>query len=146
MERIMYKNIKFMSRNDMSLLAHNPLAIAITISDPKIPHLNLSDKFQSVLALEFNNIESLINHPNLVRFNLTNAQTISEFVKSHEGVAETIYVNCFKGESRSAAVALALSEYYQIPLESETSLHNKFIYKTLKKVLLKNEKKPSFGM
>lgn len=135
----MYKHIEFMSQMDMQYLPENQNAIAISITGSTGNNIAVSEKFKDIIYLKFDNVENL--HSRLKRFSQEDAIAIYNLVKRHENDAETIYVNCQMGQSRSAAVALFLAQYYGLEMKQDTSQHIHIVYQFLKRVFQREDKK-----
>lgn len=127
-----YKKVKFMSQSSIMMQDGDKNSIAISITNSSLNNIDLAEKFEDVLYLKFDNVETLSSR--YLRFNRQQALEVYAFVKKYEGKVDNIYVNCLKGESRSAAIAKFLSDYYNISLEQDTSLHLPFVYKVLTKI------------
>jgi hypothetical protein len=109
-----YKEIEYLSASDIGYKDGRLDTIVISIRNSHTEPARIKDGFKDVLYLEFDNVEHL-SHRGL-RFSKSHAEEIFAFVAKHEEAASRILVNCLAGESRSAAVALYLSEKYTLPL------------------------------
>lgn len=124
-----YQKIKFMSRSSMNYLKPESDAIVISITSPGLEHIKFKEGFKDVLLLEFDNVDRLMN--GMVRFSLSHAKDIMTFVQKHQEDASTIYVNCLQGESRSAALAHFLADYYKMQIEGNLSKEQKWVYEVM---------------
>lgn len=135
----MYQHIEFMSQSSMYCLPNQPEAIAISITGTQSENISVNEKFKDIVYLKFDNVENL--HSRLKRFNQEDALQIYSLVKRHEHDATAIYVNCQMGQSRSAAVAMFLAEYYGLEMKQDTSQHVHIVYQFLKRIFQREDKK-----
>lgn len=134
----MYQKIEFMSKMAAQCLEPNDKTIVISIANSGQEPARLGN-FKDILYLNFDHIEHLmINH---IRFSSTHAQEILDFVEKNKENTDNIVVHCLMGESRSAAVALFLSQHLGLELHQNTSKHNQWVVKVLEKVLRQKEQK-----
>lgn len=126
-----YEHIDFMSRAEIEWFENSNEIIAISIASPGMTPAALEDKFLDVLYLEFDNSGQL--SPDPTRFNEKDAQKILIFTDKYKGCAKTILINCMVGESRSASVAMYLSNKYSLPLVRETNRYNPWIVRQLER-------------
>ena len=134
----MYQKIEFMSRSDIMHKKPESDAVVISIASSNMEDARIQGGFKDILFIKFDNNEHLSNHE--IRFSRTHADKILNFVRQNENEAQTIYVNCVMGESRSAAVAQALADYYKIEMKQKSNLKVDWIYDVLGMQALRNNK------
>ena len=134
----MYQKIEFMSRSNIMHKKPEADAVVISIASSKMDDARIQDGFKGVLFMKFDNNEHLSNHE--VRFSRSHADEILNFVRQNENEGNTIYVNCVMGESRSAAVAQALANYYNIEMKQKTNLKVDWIFDVLGMQALRTHK------
>lgn len=140
----MYQKIEFMSRSNIMHKNPEADAVVISIASSNMENAHIKDGFKGVLFMKFDNNQHLSNHE--IRFSRSHADEILNFVRQNESEAQTIYVNCIMGESRSAAVAQALADYYHIEMKQKTNLKVNWIYDVLGMQALRTHKsKPKLG-
>lgn len=134
----MYQKIEFTSRIDIMHKNPEPDAVVISIASSNMEDARIQDGFKDILFMKFDSNEHLSNHK--IRFSSVNADEILNFVRQNENEAQTIYVNCVMGESRSAAVAQALADYYKIEMKQKSNLKVDWIYDVLGMQALRTHK------
>lgn len=127
----MYQKIEFTSRALISFKEPEPDAIVISIANSTMSNAFVKNGFKDVLFLKFDSNSN--SSKTEKRFNQTQAEQILSFVRQHEQDAQTIYVNCIYGESRSAAVAQYLANYYKIEIKQKTNLKSIWVFNMLEK-------------
>ncbi|MCB0335235.1 MAG: hypothetical protein KDD62_02990 [Bdellovibrionales bacterium] len=84
--------------------------------------------------------ELALNGVPAIFFEESHAQQIDAFVREHIAQVDFVISHCAGGQSRSAAISLALAEWYggkSLPEVPYMSGHNPLVYKTLKAQLTK---------
>lgn len=109
---------------------HNKRVALIAINSPEDGHSEVaSSLWTDVLQLLFDDVDP--NKDNVTRYTLFNEQLadqILDFLLKHERDVDAVWVHCYAGISRSAAVASVISSIYRAqgyPLQY--SLHNRFV-------------------
>lgn len=126
----MLKQIIFTSKKDIesSPGASNIAVISITNNDDK--PANISKRFGPCLRLMFDDIdESKIGQ---TLFTIEKADKIWDFTESLQNNIDILWVHCTFGVSRSAAVAKAIAEQYNLPYPDKYSIYNKRVYRVLR--------------
>ncbi len=135
-------NIQFMSQTKfkelMSLATPKSLSktLAISIVTTSVDSFEISNKFANSLQLIFKDDNE--------SFTESHANQILASVSANKDTIDTIYVHCLMGVSRSAAVALFLTEAFnEITIEdirrSPYCNYNRHVYTTLFRVFYDNE-------
>lgn len=143
-------NIKIFSRKQIEKLALLPFpsnTALISISDTYAETTKLKHKPAWLLPLVFDDISSdEINDYNgrdYTLFDEDAAQKIADFVTEHKSKAKTIICQCEYGESRSAAIAAAIAEYfYKGGIEifaDDRYCPNKLVFRLTLQALMKKE-------
>jgi len=65
----------------------------------------------------------------LVQLSDFQAAEIANFVLENAATSTTLVVHCRFGQSRSPAVAKAISEHFNLNFPEHFNLHNKFVYR-----------------
>ena len=100
--------------------AHTPVpgAVLISIHDRSEPPLTPLEGWADVLTLRFHDTDG--SQMGLEVFSDAQAREVLQFVDAHRDCPEVV-VHCQMGQSRSAAIALYLSEKYRSPCFKEQS-------------------------
>jgi predicted protein tyrosine phosphatase len=112
-----FKSVEFISRHEAVQRKPQPSTIVISINEVNAAPAALQEGWQAVHVVHYKPTRFL-DEPN--GFTRQMAKGIVDFVAEHENTADRILVHCYAGESRSAAVALALDEKYSLGLDQET--------------------------
>lgn len=125
----------------MKGLRPSPLYGVISITDPgRIA--NLSEGWGSILRLQFDDVEE----PDPYKpygdpyarssdlFTAQDANKIIQWLDANKRKLAGIYVHCWGGVSRSAAVAKFIAEKYGIPFDHSYDKYNRLVYNILKQV------------
>ena len=102
----------FLSRKHAALYRPVAGASLISIHDRSEPQLEPVPGWAEELYLSFHDTDGL--SLGLDVFTVEQARQVGQFAERHSGMSELV-VHCSMGHSRSAAVALFLSEKYQVP-------------------------------
>jgi predicted protein tyrosine phosphatase len=103
--------------------------ICISITNPEADPVALSAQFRAVLRLAFSDIAGPSPFAWDRLFSSDDARRTLEFIGAHSD-ADTLVVHCTAGESRSPAVALALTELWGLTcadLEERYPLWNTWV-------------------
>lgn len=139
-------HIKFMSRMDAMFYQPKTKAVLISIHDESETELQPNGKFEDILWLKFHDTDS--RDGVLTAFSDEHAKWICSFLKKHKDIDEVV-VHCTMGVSRSAAVAIFLSEYngvqcYRNDLKVDYSSwprYNRLVYRTSSSTTTKKTKR-----
>lgn len=124
------KRVEFFPEHVLVRYPGNPFTGVISITEPHRIARIAEDAWGALLRLAFHDIDNPIQ--GYTPFNSKMAQRVFRWLTTYETKLEAIYVHCSLGISRSAAVALFLSERYKLPIDSyKYNRHNSFVYKTL---------------
>lgn len=130
----------FLSRQHAAIYRPVAGASLISIHDRSEPQMEPVLGWAEVLYLSFHDTDG--RSLGLDVFTVEQARQVGQFARRHTGESELV-VHCSLGHSRSAAVALFLSEKYQVPCfkefkESSISVtrqnwpyYNRSVYETL---------------
>ena len=117
--KIKKENIIILSRNQIEELALSPFPLntaLISVRDTGDDAPELKYKPLWLLQLVFDDISSDeledYKEQEYTLFNEQTAQQIADFIICYKDKAETIICQCEYGQSRSAAIAAALSEFF----------------------------------
>ncbi len=133
-----YDSVDFLSEEDMKGLRSSPLYGVISITDLG-RRAELTEGWGSVLRLQFDDIEE--SEPfrpygggatKYDAFTKEDAKKIKVWLKANETKLSGIYVHCWAGVSRSAAVAKYIAEEYGIPFDQSYDKYNTLVYDTLR--------------
>lgn len=147
-------NVAIESRRSLEVIAQYPFAddtAVISITDSDRPDVELAHSPKKIIRLKFDDVsdeiyEEVLGRKPSVRemktiaesfkmFTDAQAQQIADFVFSVYNSTNTFICQCEYGQSRSAAVAAALMEYYYqrgIAVFSDARYYpNKFVYRKL---------------
>ena len=150
-------NIKICSRIDIEKISSKPFdtdTALISIRDTNDKFPDLMYKPEWVLGIVFDDIssEEIDDYAgnNYWLFDESAADTIAKFVLLHEKKIETLICQCEHGQSRSAAVAAALREFYNkdgISIFSDDRYYpNKLVFRlTLKSLNCQNISEKMFN-
>jgi len=134
-----YDSVSFHSEKEMKGLRPSPLYGVISITDPgRIA--NIPEGWGSVLRLQFDDVEEPdpykpYGDPYARSSRLptaSDAQKILSWLKANERKLAGIYVHCWGGVSRSAAVAKFIAEKYGIPFDQSYDKYNTLVYELLR--------------
>lgn len=129
-----------MSRENVSQFTyHNPWSL-ISINQPnQTPPEIMCSKLYSKLELFFDDIDKPIEGCSI--FTDNDATKIVEFVKLYINKVSLFVIHCHAGISRSAAIAAALSKYYNQndKVYFDNYIPNIHVYSTLTKHLTNND-------
>jgi len=90
-------------------------------------------RWAQVLRLKFDDIDHPRPHYHL--FTETQARHILQWLEKHAGSLLAIYVHCWAGVSRSAAVARFIARKYGLPFdEAKGKSYNRYVYSMLESV------------
>lgn len=127
--------VSFWSRVQASRMTPPPNAILISIYDPSDGPVYLQPGWKAVLGLCFHDTDG--SQMGLKVFDTEMARSILSFIRDNLD-CEHIFVHCAAGQSRSAAVAMALGDEMRVgvyrqsaPLPDRYSLHNRRVYRIL---------------
>lgn len=106
--------------------------ISITDFGRKAP---IKPGWGSVLRLQFDDIETFgpYGEPG-VPFTVSDAKQVIDWVEQNKDRITAIYVHCWAGISRSAAVAKFIAEKLGLPFNQSYDSYNPYVYRTLKAV------------
>ena len=132
------RRVRFISRRVAATLRPQRGAVVISIHDRSEPPLELQPGWSDVLLQRFHDTDGRLM--GLEVFSDAQARDVLAFAARHRG-AELI-VHCQQGHSRSAAIALFLSEKYGVPCYQELkpvtratwTRYNRLVYERLKLV------------
>lgn len=130
------KKITFVSRRIAAAMTPPPDSVLISIHDISEPQLTPAYPWLDVLYLQFHDTDG--QHLGLEVFSKAQAQACLAFAGKYEHCQELV-VHCQMGQSRSAGVALFLSELLAVPCFKESlpvdassyRLYNRKVYSTL---------------
>lgn len=105
----------------------------ISITAPNEPEASLQPGWASILRLEFADTDNAAEVE--VAFNDVHARTVVDFVRGLDPQVQGIFVHCYAGISRSAAVAKFIADTYELPFPEKYASYNKLIYRRLNQVL-----------
>lgn len=132
-----YQSVDFLSEKEMQRTISSPLYGVISITDPGRTAA-LPKWWGSVLRLQFDDIEEVGSfrpyggRGSYDAFTVEDAQKIKAWLKANENKLAGIYVHCWGGISRSAAVAKYIAEEYGIPFDHSYDKYNTLVYDTLR--------------
>ena len=106
------RNLEFISREEAIRRQPEPKTIVISINNVNDVPAPLRPGWMAVHVVKYNSNE----RPGPGSFTREMARDIVNFVTTHEERATKVLIHCFAGESRSATVALALDEKYNLGL------------------------------
>jgi predicted protein tyrosine phosphatase len=131
----------FISRFEAQEMSGDKNDIIISLNGTDEYPANLSKDWKAILQLEFDDVT--YGSTSLKVFTQDQAKQIVDFVMKHHADTQRIYVHCHAGISRSAAVAMIVGDYLDIPIFSkntplnpEYSLYNKTVFRLLTKEFL----------
>lgn len=115
----------------------NPESVLISIHDRSEEQLSPQPGWENVLYLRFHDTDG--QQMGLEVFSPQQAQAVLDFVDQHQNCSELV-VHCAMGQSRSAAIALFVSEVQGIPCFKEQTpvtamtwrSYNRKVYSTLR--------------
>lgn len=134
------QRVMFVPKARAESLAGNADWVVVSITNPDDEPAKLQPGWSDVLRLAFVDADQHSESGELFSDEMA-AQTLT-FAQKAVADGKSILVHCLFGVSRSAAVAIALSEYHQlsafmgdIPLNPRYTLYNKHVYRTLHRAL-----------
>ena len=130
------KRIRFLPRVVAELYKPAPNSALISIHDVSEAPATLQPGWLDVLVLRFHDTDG--QQVGLEVFSEAQAREVLAFARRHHGCDELV-VHCQMGHSRSAAIAIYLSEQYGVPCFKEQRAvnweswkgYNKLIYRRL---------------
>lgn len=139
------QSLHFISRYEAAAMEPSPNNVIISINGTDEYPANLKDGWGDKLHLEFDDIH-YSSTESLVAFDIAMADQIIDFAMKHKDTAKRLYVHCHAGISRSAAVAMVLGKFLDLPVYSKNTplsdrynLHNKKVEMLLTMRLLRRE-------
>jgi len=134
-----YNSVSYHSEEEMKGLRPSPLYGVISITDPGRT-ANLPEGWGSILRLQFDDVEEPdpykpYGDPYARSSRLPAAQDareILQWLKANHRKLAGVYVHCWGGVSRSAAVAKFIAEKYGIPFDHSYDKYNTLVYDLLK--------------
>lgn len=131
------KKVTYISRSRAQSTLPPENSVIISLHDASEDPASLLDGWKDRLTLCFHDADE--GTLGLTLFNQDMAKQILKFVQEHSSSAEELVVHCQMGVSRSAAVAMFLSEVLEIPCymgDLRVSFatyknYNKLVYRTL---------------
>lgn len=131
------ETVTYISRSRAQSTKPPENAVIISLHDISEPPADLQPGWKDRLTLCFHDADE--GTLGLTLFNRQMAQQILEFVEKHASTTEQLVVHCQMGVSRSAAVAIFLSEVLELPCymgDLRVSFatyknYNKLVYRTL---------------
>lgn len=131
--------IRFVSRRTAAALQPVAGAALISIHDRSEPALELLPGWADVLVQRFHDTDGSLM--GLEVFSEEQAREVLAFAAQHQGCAE-LAVQCHAGHSRSASIALYLSEKYEVPCYQEQApatraswkFYNRLVYQRMSQV------------
>lgn len=124
----MITKINWLSQENAVRMTPTKNQAMISITNPDADLAQLHPSWKNLIRLQFDDSD----REGQRLFNIRDAQTIVEFVERLEYCEEEyeLYIHCEHGVSRSAGVALAISDMYYIPeMIKGYSLYNRHVYK-----------------
>lgn len=133
------KQVRFLSRRATADLQPQPGAVLISIHDRSEPPLTPRAGWAAVLVQRFHDTDGSLM--GLEVFSNDQAREVLAFAQQHQGCPE-LTIHCQQGSSRSAALALFLSEKYGVPCYQEKTpvtratwnFYNRMVYERTKMV------------
>jgi predicted protein tyrosine phosphatase len=133
------KQVRFLSRRAAADMQPQPGAVLISIHDRSEPPLTPRAGWAAVLVQRFHDTDGSLM--GLEVFSNDQAREVLAFAQQHQDCPE-LTIHCQQGSSRSAALALFLSEKYGVPCYQEKRLvtratwkfYNRMVYERTKLV------------
>ncbi|WP_434715652.1 hypothetical protein [Paraburkholderia sp. A3RO-2L] len=130
------QHIRFLPRAVAETYRPDPGSVLISIHDRSEPPMTPRAGWADVLVLRFHDTDGAMMGMEV--FSDDQARQVLDFVGRHQECTELV-VHCQMGQSRSAAVALYLSEKYGVPCFKEHrqvnweswKVYNRLVYRTL---------------
>lgn len=130
------KSIRFLPRVIAEQYRPTPGSVLISIHDCSEPPLTPQQGWAEVLVQRFHDTDG--ETLGLEVFSEDQAREVLTFVERHRQCPELV-IHCSLGQSRSAAVAIYLSEKYGVPCFKESipvtwetwRLYNRYVYRRL---------------
>lgn len=128
------ERVLFSSRKDLeSSKGFNNVAV-ISIINPGDPAVSINNNFGPSLRLIFDDIDESKDGKEI--FTIEKADKIWDFTENLPSNIDTIWVHCTFGVSRSAGVAKAIAENYDLPYPEKYAIYNKRVYRILRQTML----------
>lgn len=134
----MIKSVKFMSQNEAEALIPGALdrTLFISIVDYGKDRANLKSGWRKIFRLSFDDSDPKMDEhwEGFVHFSDKEAKRllqVLEEVKERDHEFTQIYIHCWAGISRSAAVAKFVADFFNLPFNHSYVLYNKHVYTTL---------------
>jgi len=129
------QSVDFLSEKEFLQLPPSPMYGVISITDPG-RQANIPEGWGSVLRLKFDDVEEAepfrpYGGSKDWPFDKDDARRIVDWLNVNVSKLSGIYVHCWGGISRSAAVAKFIAEKYSIPFDHTYDKYNKLVYETL---------------
>jgi hypothetical protein len=132
------QEVHFLSEDDMLKLPPSAFYGVISITDPgrRAP---LPSGWGSVLRLQFDDVEEAYplrpyGGSSTWPFDEVDAQKIISWLAENKNKLHGVYVHCWGGVSRSAAVAKYIAERLGLPFDQTYDAYNILVYDTLKSI------------
>jgi len=125
------QHISFISRSDAQHHEGNPNAAIISIYDTEDGPVFLSQNWGGILKLIFHDVNPDDCQGNEILFSGKHANDVINFMDDLPENINEIVVHCFRGISRSAAVAKAISDAYKLDFPGDYCRYNAHVYRVL---------------
>lgn len=129
---IMVNSVSWHARRDAVVIDPSDCRAMISVSEPGSP-APLKEGWKKILRLEFHDIQEVTDDDEL-RYTIFTTEMASktiDFIDSIQDSVSHIYVHCYLGVSRSAAIARFIADRYGLPFNREYNLYNKFVNRLL---------------
>jgi predicted protein tyrosine phosphatase len=132
------KTVIFMGRIEAEAEPARSDWAVISLSEWGAEPARLKDGWQSILRLEFHDIEQEVPDEPYDLFSEDQAREIVQFVQDAQANgAVGVLVHCRAGISRSAAVAKWIAAAHGLPFNEQYSLYNRHVYQLLRKLVIR---------
>jgi predicted protein tyrosine phosphatase len=121
------RKIEFLSEARAKKLAPMADSALISISDWK--DVELVDGWNHLLRLQF--MDADVDEAWMILFDDDMAQKTLDFVATLPPTVTRLYVHCWAGISRSAAMAKFFSELFKLPFNENYTQYNRLVYRKL---------------
>ncbi len=132
--------IRFVPRTVAKAMKPTQPSALISIRDTKDAPPALEGNWAQVLSLAFDDKD--VPELGVVLFDEVQARQVKAFAEAAHAQGQCLVVHCFAGISRSAAVAMALGDYFGLAVYKETlpcpgnyALYNRRVFRELLNVL-----------